>query len=169
MCPYLSLSCWNTHTVIWSNCRTPWSWCQFYCRPTLISILSTSCCSCTLSAGCCLAVRGQGHFRRILCNIYILLDFYSFICFCTAPYLCGCGPCGMWFYFFVRGGMVIATWTRRRSDGCVAFLLLFVCAAPFVVLGPQCPWSWRRLHSTCCSPTGSVSPPAAAVPKVSAW
>ena len=97
MCHYLSLSRCNPYTVIRSNCRTPWSRRQSSCGPTLVSTLSTYCCSCTCSAGCCLAIRGRGHFLRILCNTCILSDFYSFLCFRNAPYLFGCVPCGMRF------------------------------------------------------------------------
>ena len=104
MCPYVSLSCRNTHTVILINRRTPWSWHRFFFTHTLASTLSTSCCSCTFSAGCCLAVRVLGHFLRILCNICILLDFSSFICFPPKTYSWVCGPCVLWFSFVAGGG-----------------------------------------------------------------
>ena len=64
--------------------------------------------------------------------------------------------------------MVIATWTGRESGDCVAFLFLFVCAVSFVVLGLCCLWSWQRLRSPSCSPTGSVEAQAVAIPTVAA-
>ena len=131
MCHYLSLSCCNPHPVIRSNCRTPLSQRQFSCTPTLVSPLSTSCCICTLSAVCCLEVRVRGRCPRILYNTCILLDFSSFLCFLPAPYLCNCGPCGMWF-FFVAGGAaaVIAAWTWRGVGDCAAFLFFFFTPSP---------------------------------------
>ena len=169
MCPYLYFSRRNPHTIIWSNRHTLWSRRQFSCRPILVFTLSTSCFSCTLSAGYCLAVRLRGRFFLILCNIFILLDFSSFLCFIPAPYLCGCRPYSMCFSFFAGGGGVIVTWTGRGRGDCVAVLFLFVCVFPSMVLGPHFLWSWRRLYSPCLLLTGIVEPLAAAVPTVAAW
>ena len=104
MCPYLSLSCRNSHTAIWSNICTLWSWRPFSCIPTLVSTLSNFCCCCTLNAGCCLAMCRRGHFLCILCKTYILLDFSSFLCFSPTPYFCAYGICGMCFYLFAGWG-----------------------------------------------------------------
>ena len=95
MCPYLSLSHRNHHTIIQSNRRTLWSRRQFSCTPTPAFILSTYCCSCILNAGYCWEVRGIGRSLRILRNICILWDFSFFLCFHPAPYSCGCGLCLM--------------------------------------------------------------------------
>ena len=161
MCHYLSLSCCNPHPVIRSNCRTPLSQRQFSCTPTLVSPLSTSCCICTLSAVCCLEVRVRGRCPRILYNTCILLDFSSFLCFLPAPYLCNCGPCGMWFFFVAGGGgggdrSVDVEGGRRLCR----LSFFFFYAVPFVVLSPHCPWLWRRLHSPRRLPTGNVVPMA---------
>ena len=169
MCPYLSLSRRNPHTVIRSNRRTLWSQHQFPCTPTLASTLSTSCCSCILNAGCFWEVRVQGHFLRIFRNICILWDFYSFLCFHLAPYLCGGGPCGMWFFFVEWGGTAIATWTERGSGECIIFIFLFVYAVPFSVLVSRCRWPWWRLHSPRFYMTGIGMTLAAVVPTVGAW
>ena len=109
-------------------------------------------------------------FPPYLGSTCILSDFSSFFCFCPAPYMCGCVPCGMWLFFvWGGGGGVIATWTGRGGGNCVAFIFLCVCAVPFVVLGLCCPWSWRSLRSPCCSPIGSVEAPSVYVPIVAAF
>ena len=146
MCPYLSLSCCNLHTVITSNHRTPWSRRRFSCRPTPVSTLSISCCSCTWS------------------NIFILFFVFVPPPNCAAVCSVGCGS------FSSRGGgEVIATWTGREGGDYVAFIFLFVCAVPSVVLVLLCPWSWRRVRFPRLSLTSSMGDPAVAVPTVANW
>ena len=156
MWPYLSLSCRNPYTIIWSNCLTLWSLRQFSCIPTPASTLSTSCCSWILNLGCCCVGCVLGHFCHILCNICSLWGSFSFPYFHPLLYSCDCGPCMMWSVLFELVATVIATWKGRGSGDCALFICLFVYAILFWVLVPRCSWLWRRLFSPRSCPTGIV-------------
>ena len=129
MCPYLSLSCRNPHTVIQSNRRTLWSRRQFSCTPTLASTLSTSCFNCILNKGCCWEVCVLGCFLCILRSICILWDFSSFFALNPPPIRvavesAGCGS------FSSSGGR--QWWRRWRGGGTetVSSLFLFFFTPP---------------------------------------
>ena len=96
MCPYLYLSSRNPCTVIQSNIRILWSRRRSSCIPTPASLLSTSCCSCILNAGCCWVGRVLGRSHNIFSILasrgvlFILLTVVSSsVCAAVVPARCG--------------------------------------------------------------------------------
>ena len=154
MCPYLSLSRRNPHTVIWINRCTLRSRRRVSCTPTPASTLSTSCYSYILNVGCCWEVRLLDRFLRIFRNICILWYFILFFAF-ILPYICvAVGPSWCVHFSSIRGGW----WLRRGRRGGAATCLYFsfFCAVLFSVMGPRCLWSWKCLSSPCWCPNGIV-------------
>ena len=132
MCSYFSWSCRNPHTVIRRNCCTPWSRRLFSCRPTLISTLSTSCCSCILSAGFFWRSVGEAVssvFCAIFASLSIFLLLFVFVPLpnCEAVVPVGCGSLS---YQWGGGVVVIATWTGRGGGSFVTFFFPFFAPSP---------------------------------------
>ena len=70
------------------------------------------------------------------------VGFFLFSLFSSRPLLVQL--CALWdvvLFFSGVWGVVIATLTG--GGDCVAFLFIFVCDVPFLVLGIRCMWSWR--------------------------
>ena len=97
------------------------------------------------------------------------VGFFFFSLFLSRPLLVRMCALRDVVFFVLVGVVVIATWTGRGSGDCVAFLFLFVCAGPVVVLGLRCPWSWRRLRFPRRSPTGSLEAQSVSAKTVAAW
>ena len=128
MLPYLSLSCRNPHTVIWSNLRIILIRHRSSCIPNPASILSTSCYNCIFNVVCCWVGRALVRSRRTFCNNFILWGSFYSSYFFPVRCSCGCVPCAVWSFFFELGATDIETW--RGAAATLTSLFLYIFTTP---------------------------------------